>query len=367
MKIVKKKNEVGFSFCGPCKIYDLSAFEGSELNNIIVYNEKEISCSNSKIARDADGNFYWTDSGRVQLYTLQENQNGNYVWIFQNEESFEKNDIKSFSNHLPPWASYNIYDNDNNLIYESIQPIPIKWMTTLDWDGTVQENTNEVVDGKVYQKIDEYVDIKDFLIQINQLPPTNVNFEKIDEIDGWKIYDNRKGLNELIAYGRIPRYGNKEGAWPKTFVDGGIFFLAQKPSVPICFCYHVDNYLQPRQTLEDRITEIANAVREKTYIQNKIPLEDIPDKIRNIVSYRTINGTTFQKKDNIVTEKSVLEDGSGYESKITFDTSGNELKAVKVTGGEGQIDIVIERDDTGKAKKIFLNGREFPVAWEGFL
>jgi len=38
----------------------------------------------------------------------------------------------------------------------------------------------------------------------------------------------------------------------------------------------------------------------------------MPDKIRNIISYRTVTGTEFVKNNNIVTETSTLEDGTGF-------------------------------------------------------
>ena len=89
----------------------------------------------------------------------------------------------------------------------------------------------------------------------------------------------------------------------------------------------------------------------------------MPDKIRDIVSYRNVTATQFTKNDNIVVEESALEDGSGFKSTIEFDQSTGLAKTV--TGAEGKMDIEIVRNGMGKAEKVIINDKEFTVKWLG--
>ena len=381
MEIVKTTEGIELAFYDKCKTYKIPSPESLGIpncTNIILRTADQIYYSTGKVRQNKQNKFYWLDGSNVYIYSLVEKE-GKQNWTYQYSYAPSRNEVDSLlnspgSNTKFEWANYDIYNDTGIAVLKSTEVINLDWMVVIDWDGNTEDGDYETIDNKVYQKIDKYEDIKDFLIQFEDELPTNKDFRKENTPDGWKIYDNRNGLEELIAYGHIPRFkddvqtvttesGEEVGEYTEEFIDGGIFFLAQSPAVRVCFCYHFDNYLRPRQRLKDGLVEIANAIRDKTYYQGQIYLEDMPDKIRDIVSYRTVTATQFTKNGNIVVEESALEDGSGFKSTIEFDQSTGLAKTV--TGAEGKMDIEIVRNGMGKAEKVIINDKEFTVSWLG--
>ena len=118
---------------------------------------------------------------------------------------------------------------------------------------------------------------------------------------------------------------------------------------------------------------IADAIRERTNRQKPLKLNEMPAEISSIADSLSSKSITFSKTNNVLVgnieyDNAIIESSTMYDDVImrSIIVLDDNNIPVSIVGGDDDMVIDIEYNNSGYVDSVIVNGVVKPISWEGF-